>query len=114
MSQASETVVDGPPTKRPRLDADNGKLPTRRQILWYGDGNVVLVVGDTSFRLRRSILSRNSDVFNDMLQLAQPQVDGGAKQMLCDAGTDVSPISDDMIRNKRQLGCIIRVIYSTA
>ncbi|KAH8101938.1 hypothetical protein BXZ70DRAFT_1063939 [Cristinia sonorae] len=39
--------------------------------IWFEDGNVILVAENTAFRAHKSILSRNSKVFNEMF--ASPQ-----------------------------------------
>lgn len=44
----------------------------RHPTLWLDDGNVVLVVENTGFRVHRGILSKHSDVFRDMFSVPQP------------------------------------------
>lgn len=45
---------------------------TRSPELWFEDGSVVLHVESTLFRVHRSILSSNSEVFRDMFSVPQP------------------------------------------
>ncbi|CCM06578.1 uncharacterized protein FIBRA_08856 [Fibroporia radiculosa] len=40
---------------------------------WFEDGNIVLGVETTAFRVHRSLLSRSSDVFRDMFDIPQPE-----------------------------------------
>lgn len=42
---------------------------TRIQDLWYDDGNIVLQAGTLTFKVHRSILCKQSEVFKDMLAL---------------------------------------------
>ncbi|EKM48685.1 uncharacterized protein PHACADRAFT_266208, partial [Phanerochaete carnosa HHB-10118-sp] len=44
----------------------------RSPDVWYDDGNVVLQVDDTLFKLYKGILSNESAVFQDMFSLPQP------------------------------------------
>jgi len=46
--------------------------PQRHPTLWFEDGNLILIAGNTMFCVHRSILSRNSTVFEDMFSLPQP------------------------------------------
>ena len=40
--------------------------------LWFEDGNVLLIADSMSFRVHKSVLSRSSEFFRDMLSLPQP------------------------------------------
>lgn len=42
---------------------------------WFEDGNIVLRVEDTLFRVHRGMLSRHSTVFSDMFALPQPEME---------------------------------------
>ena len=42
--------------------------------LWFDDGNIVLIAENVAFKAHRSILSRQSAVFNDMFSIPQPDV----------------------------------------
>lgn len=46
---------------------------TRCETIWFEDGNVVLVAGDTAFKVHRSMLARNSGVFQDLFTVPQPE-----------------------------------------
>lgn len=68
--------MSSPPTaKRPR--SDSGSAPGESQYarddeFWFADGSIVLVAGNTTFRVYHGILATNSVVFHDMLQFPQP------------------------------------------
>ncbi|KAG6879269.1 hypothetical protein C0992_003944 [Termitomyces sp. T32_za158] len=47
------------------------EFPSRSEF-WYDDGSIVLVVGDTAFRVHKSILSQHSDVFADLFTVPEP------------------------------------------
>lgn len=40
--------------------------------LWFEDGNIILIAQYTPFKVHRSLLSRESDVFRDMFNLPSP------------------------------------------
>lgn len=63
-----------PVVKRQRTEADTGvsEAPPVRSTIWLEDGNVVLQVQNTQFRVHRSMLSLHSSVFRDMFQFPQP------------------------------------------
>ena len=46
--------------------------PCRSPDFWFDDGSVVLHVESTQFRVHRSVLSANSEVFRGMFSLPQP------------------------------------------
>jgi hypothetical protein len=50
--------------------------PKRADNLWFDDGSVVLQVEMTQFRVHRSVLSTNSDIFRDMFSVPQPAEEG--------------------------------------
>lgn len=52
----------------------HGKPYNRHEQHWYEEGNVGVLVGNTAFRLHRSILSRRSSVMSDLLRIPQPVV----------------------------------------
>lgn len=53
-------------------DSDASSDPTPCKDLWFDDGNVILVAGESGFRVHRSVLSRNSTVFCQLLDLPHP------------------------------------------
>ncbi|KAJ7134290.1 hypothetical protein C8R44DRAFT_696702 [Mycena epipterygia] len=62
------------PTKRRRTDdADTSETPVMRSTeYWFDDGNVILEVESTQFRLTKSMLSMHSTVFRDMFMMPLP------------------------------------------
>ena len=76
-------MAHGPPAKRQRTsvgpdkeeEATDSEAPAAAYVKgdpWLYDGNVVLVAGKTAFRVFRSVLSKNSPVFEDMFTIPQP------------------------------------------
>lgn len=68
-------MSDNPLLKRQRTDdiqedAENQLL--QRSRLWFDDGNVILQAENTQFRVHRSLLSLQSNVFKDMFSMPQP------------------------------------------
>ncbi|KDR86010.1 hypothetical protein GALMADRAFT_85228 [Galerina marginata CBS 339.88] len=62
--------------RRPRTESDdegNVEEPLKSAAYWFEDGNVMLQAGKTQFRVHCSILSRHSQVFQDMFSFPQPK-----------------------------------------
>ncbi|KAJ6519032.1 hypothetical protein C8R45DRAFT_1116997 [Mycena sanguinolenta] len=82
---------ESPVAKRQRTE-DSASI-TRSPDLWIPDGNVVLQLGNTQFRVHWSVLARHSSVFRYMQGLPQPSgepnVDGCPVVQLPDDLTDV-------------------------
>ncbi|KAF9529372.1 hypothetical protein CPB83DRAFT_852555 [Crepidotus variabilis] len=97
-----------PPTKRPRVETDEEmsddssdseeSLPEHSSKFWLEDGNIVLQVEQTLFRVHGSMLARHSEVFKDMFSIPQPSKPQGAMVENCpvihlsDAAEDVEEI----------------------
>ena len=54
------------------MDADFSQC-TRSPTFWYDEGNVVLRVEDTLFRMHRGVLQTHSAVFKDTFGMPQPE-----------------------------------------
>lgn len=54
-------------------DCTNSFPPTvrRSEVLWFDDGNIILIAQEVAFKVHRSFLSC-SDLFRDMFAVAQP------------------------------------------
>jgi hypothetical protein len=67
--------------------------PTQSTAVWYKDGNLILEVEKTLFKVHRSVLEARSEVFRDMVALPQPPsagvVDGCPIVRLSDASMDM-------------------------
>ncbi|KAJ6584636.1 hypothetical protein B0H19DRAFT_1015201 [Mycena capillaripes] len=68
---------DAPRTKRRRTndseDASETETPLMRSAeYWFDDGNIILQVESTQFRLTKSMLSMHSNVFRDMFTVPLP------------------------------------------
>ncbi|RPD55047.1 hypothetical protein L227DRAFT_510624 [Lentinus tigrinus ALCF2SS1-6] len=79
--------------------------PSRDADIWLEDGNLVLIAGDTAFRVHKSQLSRHSDVFNGLLGMPQHLVDDVIPPSLADMcdGCTVIHLSDTAYDIKRLL-----------
>ncbi|KAI0938373.1 hypothetical protein AcV5_000067 [Taiwanofungus camphoratus] len=64
--QQEEVVEEAPPGY-----SGNGEI-IRDNEFWYMDGSVVLVAGETAFRVHQGVLAQNSDVFRDLFTVPQP------------------------------------------
>lgn len=86
------------PSKRARSaddddDRDEGSLDLQEDPdLWFDDGNILIICEQITFRVHRSILSLNSQIFKDMFTLnEQLETESTAPSPvhLLDAGQDV-------------------------
>ncbi|KAF7297681.1 BTB domain-containing protein [Mycena kentingensis (nom. inval.)] len=63
-----------PPAKRRREDDGDTSTPIERSSdYWFDDGNVILQVESTQFRLNKSMLARHSSVFTDLFTVPTPE-----------------------------------------
>ena len=62
------------PAKRIRM-VDNGPTLEQHGEFWFEDGNLVLVAGETAFRIYRGLLSVQSQVFEDLFASASSSTD---------------------------------------
>ncbi|KAI1795354.1 hypothetical protein LXA43DRAFT_1108512 [Ganoderma leucocontextum] len=62
------------PTKRIRI-ADSGPMLKQHDEFWFDDGNLVLVAGDTAFRIYRGLLTVQSRIFENVFVSASPSTD---------------------------------------
>ncbi|GBE89301.1 hypothetical protein SCP_1503090 [Sparassis crispa] len=46
--------------------------PNQDTEFWFADGNIVLIAGDTAFRVHQGVLARHSDIFRDLFIVPQP------------------------------------------
>ena len=72
---------------------------------WLDDGSIVLQAQAVQFRVHRSVLARNADIFADMFQMPQPDkpMEG---QVFVD-GCLVLELDDD----PTELGHFLRALY---
>ncbi|KAJ3540716.1 hypothetical protein NM688_g6189 [Phlebia brevispora] len=73
---------------------------------YLDDGNVVLIAGDTRFRVHKSILALNSAVFCDMVSLAQPPSPSEDEDLF--DGCPMIQLSDEA----EDLAVILRLMYN--
>ncbi|PSR72594.1 hypothetical protein PHLCEN_2v11587 [Hermanssonia centrifuga] len=93
-----------PSKKRTREDSEPLKID-RDELLWYEDGNIVLHVESTQFRVHKSILASKSIIFKDLFALAQsddaPTVEDCPVLHLADSAEDMSHILDVLYHGLR-------------
>ena len=69
------------PSKRSRNTTDGDELSEplgdwkRSEEFWIPDGNVVLIAGDTAFRVYRGLLAMQSTVFADLFASSSPMAE---------------------------------------
>ncbi|KAH7922344.1 hypothetical protein BV22DRAFT_1037567 [Leucogyrophana mollusca] len=74
---ADEDTDEDGDAESPEEDAfptvEDPRLCIRWEGLWFADGNVILHVANTIFRVHRSILSTHSSVFDEMFSIPPPE-----------------------------------------
>jgi hypothetical protein len=104
---------DYPKTSRPRslpaLPHDSAPKFERIPDLYFPDGNIILEVETTHFRVSSSILAARSSVFRDMLSLPQPGQDGGKVECRVD-GCDVIHLAGD---DPEEVAYFLRAIFDS-
>lgn len=104
---ATLSANDAPPLKRRRTDEGEPAAvqqgPYTRGEPWLEDGNIVLVAEDTAFRVLKSILSKVSEVFRDMVSIPQPD---GAETL---EGCPVVRLQD----SKKDLECLLAILFDS-
>ena len=68
---------------------------THSPDLWFDDGSIVLHVESTLFKVHRSILSSNSEVFCDMFGVLQPSTTNTSDGAI--DGCPVVPLPDQAV-----------------
>ncbi|KAM5544059.1 hypothetical protein V8D89_002245 [Ganoderma adspersum] len=78
------------------MPADQGEVlpqPKKDEEFWFDDGNIIVVAGDTAFKLYKGILSSVSPVFKDLFSMPQPNnpetMDGCLVVRLNDSATEL-------------------------
>ncbi|KAI1786572.1 hypothetical protein LXA43DRAFT_1033238 [Ganoderma leucocontextum] len=56
------------------MPTHQSELPKKDEEIWFDDGNIVVVAGDTAFRLYKGGLSFVSPVFKDLFSVPQPEI----------------------------------------
>ncbi|KAH6907596.1 hypothetical protein BKA70DRAFT_360027 [Coprinopsis sp. MPI-PUGE-AT-0042] len=72
MDTGSDTATQQSSRKRQRRDSQGSVPVIRSTKCWLDDGNLVLQVEQTQFRVHKSVLARHSPVFRDMSSFSQP------------------------------------------
>ena len=68
-SQSSQG--NGSPSKRRRTDEENDDATRQSQMVWFEDGNIVLVAEGLAFKVHLGLLARQCSVFKDMFGVVE-------------------------------------------
>ncbi|KZP11117.1 hypothetical protein FIBSPDRAFT_191863 [Athelia psychrophila] len=108
------STTDQPPPKRKRAEDsfDDPPAPADpvRSDIWYDDGNVILQVESTQFKVYRGVLAQSSSVFNDMFSFPQPPatdaglVEGCPIVHLSDSATEVRYVLQAIFQREYMTG----------
>ena len=87
--------------------ADSGPTPKQRSEFWFDDGNLVLVAGDTAFRIYRGLLAVQSRVFENMFVSASSSndelLDGCPVVQLSDSPEDLVHLFRVLLPTSRKM-----------
>ena len=77
----------------------------RTTDFWFADGNIILLVQDVAFKVHRSVMSRKSALFKDLLSLPQPDTEekfeGLPVVRLLDPSEDIATLLDAIYNGAR-------------
>jgi hypothetical protein len=93
----------------PALPHDSAPRFERIPDLYFPDGNIILEVEATHFRVSSSILAARSTVFKDLLSLPQPGQGGGQVERKVD-GCDVIHLTGD---DPAEVAYFLRAIFDS-
>ena len=97
------------PNKRQRLVSENHEVvPKPHSRFSFKDGNIVLIAEDTYFRVHESLLSRDSEVFRDMISLVDPQVTASSDVPQRIEGCPVVQLTD----SAQEISSILSLLYN--
>ncbi|KAI1786070.1 hypothetical protein LXA43DRAFT_1111894 [Ganoderma leucocontextum] len=89
-----------------RAGPSQDSVPKRDGRYWLEDGNVVLIAGETAFRIYKSLLARQSEVFRDMFSAsdldAGPMFDGCPAVHLSDSAEDLRALLQALMPVERR------------
>ena len=77
LDESSQSFSGARPLKRRRIEDDQEACSQlgllRDTTFWLPDGNIILSTGTVAFRIYHGILAAQSPVFDNMLDLPQPE-----------------------------------------
>ncbi|GJE90384.1 hypothetical protein PsYK624_065150 [Phanerochaete sordida] len=89
---------DTPPSATDGTSKEDDNAIHPHSEMFFDDGNIMLVAEKTSYKVHRSVLSRKSALFKDLLSLPQPdseeKLDGLPMVRLLDAAEDITMLLD--------------------
>jgi hypothetical protein len=84
---------------------DTARTSVQSQQFWFEDGNIVLEVEGTLFRIHRSIMGKHSKVFKDMFSIELPSA--GPDQPCTPDGCPIVSLQDP----RDDLELYLKIIY---
>lgn len=98
-------VTTDPPEGNSNTEQKGPEPLVRHAELSYEDGNLVLVAENTMFQVHRSVLSRKSALFKDLLSLPQPdseeKIDGLPVVRLLESAKDGAMLIDAIYNGEK-------------
>ncbi|KAJ3513586.1 hypothetical protein NLJ89_g2867 [Agrocybe chaxingu] len=100
----AQPCLEGP--DEPRDSVNDRATPEPCSELWFNDGSIILQASNVLFRVHRSILQANSEIFHDMLDIAH---NNGDEEMI--DGLQVVKLADDEMDVKALMKAIYQRSY---
>ena len=70
---STSSAIDIPdPMPADQAQVEVPPQPKKDEEFWFDDGNIIVVAGDTAFKLYKGVLSSVSPVFKDLFSMPQP------------------------------------------
>ena len=85
-------------------------MAKRHETYWLDDGNVILAVNDTLFRVHKSLLARHSTFFDGLFKVPTPYLQAGEAEESPDhyEGLPIVKMVDDEVEGVEQ---VLRLLY---
>ncbi|EAU80899.1 hypothetical protein CC1G_03075 [Coprinopsis cinerea okayama7 len=110
ISQVEDTKEDSELKEEVETCDIDMEMSTKRSDVWYDDGNIILQVEKTLFKVHKSVLSEQSYYFEELFSKPQPFP---TPENTGEGGCPILNVSDDELDYTVQWTKCLRTIYNT-
>lgn len=109
MQNAIGHTISDTSRKRPRSEDSSPatkKLLRAHEILWYDDGNVIIIAGSVTYRVHKGVLSKSSTVLRALVATAEIVAGENSARVLLDD----DPVSvEHLLYSLYNAKCVIHI-----
>jgi hypothetical protein len=113
---ASPTTNKAIPLELSTVGDSDGVAFTQSSKFWFKDGNIILQVGTTRFKVHQGVLARHSPIFDDLFSMPQPEAVRAESGTECpllvihDHPEDIEFALEAFYGDRYALGCLLSII----